>query len=324
MDNNPALEPFTVSEAPPTQAARWKAWIERLQAYLEALDIRDECKRPLVLHLGGADIHKISKSVIEAAPHTYTTLNDAISAHFKPYANPDYELFLLCQVHQKTEESVDVFYACLKELASICTLPDEEDEVRTQFIQGCTSSMLHEHTLQEPNMRMKDILTFGCSQELSKARAATMEQATPVQVKTEPVNAVVTRSPKNKDMQRGARQRDRQCRWCGCSLPHPWGCPAHGKICSACGKINHFAKVTLQNQPVPALIDTGASINLMAAEVYHSLPTRLQLRPTSVLVYAFGNAQPLQIMGTFTVEVGHEGTDSPQKYICLKKGLVSC
>ncbi|KAJ1140276.1 hypothetical protein NDU88_006633 [Pleurodeles waltl] len=134
MAGFPALEPFTVTSAPPTQAARWKAWLERLETYFEALEVKEEWKRPLFLNLGGADNHKISKSAHEAKPHTYITLKEAITAHFEPYANQDYERFLLRQAHQTSDKSVDVFYAYLRELASTCTLPDEEDEIRAQFI----------------------------------------------------------------------------------------------------------------------------------------------------------------------------------------------
>ncbi|KAJ1181054.1 hypothetical protein NDU88_006265 [Pleurodeles waltl] len=108
-------------------------WVERLETYFGALEVKDERRRSL-LHIVGADIHRVFKSMIEATPHRYDTLKGAITAHFKPYANPDYERFLLRQAHQKSNESVDIFYVWLRELASTCTLPDEEDEIRAQII----------------------------------------------------------------------------------------------------------------------------------------------------------------------------------------------
>ncbi|KAJ1113804.1 hypothetical protein NDU88_002045 [Pleurodeles waltl] len=243
--------PFTITGAPPTQAARWKAWIERLETYFEALEIKEEQKRPLLLYLGGADIHKVFKAVTEAVPHTYATLKDATSPHFELYANPDYKRFLLHQAHQKSEESVDVFYAHLRELASMCTLPDEEDEIRAQFIQGCASSKLRKHILQEPNLRMREILPLGHSQELSKARAANIEQSTTVQIKTEPINTVATGTSKSQAVHGGVKMRDKLWRWCGGSLPHPGSCPAREKTCSACGKCNHLVKVCRSTSKAP-------------------------------------------------------------------------
>ncbi|KAJ1194123.1 hypothetical protein NDU88_003418 [Pleurodeles waltl] len=180
---------------------------------------------------------------MEARPYTYDTLKGAITAHFEPDVNLDYERYLLRQARQTSDESVDIFYERLKELASTCTLPDEEDEIMVQFIQGCSSSKLRDRILQQPNMLMRDILTLGWFQELSKACAALMEQEPTVQVKAEPVNAVTASTPWTKAEGCKGKQKDRPCRWCGGPTPHPGSCPARGKTCSACGKVNHFVKV---------------------------------------------------------------------------------
>ncbi|KAJ1123373.1 hypothetical protein NDU88_001843 [Pleurodeles waltl] len=100
------------------------------QPAVAGLRADDERKHPLLLHLIGADIHKITKMINKAMHHTYTTQKKAITAHIEPYANPDYERFLLRQARQKPGESVDDFYTRLRELASTCTLPDEGDEIR--------------------------------------------------------------------------------------------------------------------------------------------------------------------------------------------------
>ncbi|KAJ1129144.1 hypothetical protein NDU88_007515 [Pleurodeles waltl] len=148
---------------------------------------------------------------------------------------------------------------------------------------------------------------------------------------------------------------------CGGAYSHQGKCPAMGKQCTNCQRLNHFAKVcrsagkpksgerkvihaaqTIQQQnevldmddddqpegtvyvihttqpgngrgkriprctvkidghQVPALIDTGASINIHAQSVFRQLPTRPQLRPTTVQVYAFGSATPIPLAGVFT------------------------
>ena len=109
-----------------------------------------------------------------------------LAAYFAPLANPDYERFILRQARQKSDESVDDFYNRLRELASTCTLPDEQDEIRAQFIYGCASSKLREQILQDHRRTMQDILTLGRSKELSKARASHMEAAIQHPIKSEP------------------------------------------------------------------------------------------------------------------------------------------
>ncbi|KAJ1111640.1 hypothetical protein NDU88_008957 [Pleurodeles waltl] len=59
-------------------------------------------------------LKKIAKSVEEEEPRfSCTTLKNALTAHFNPFANPEYERFLLRQVRQQPEEYVDAFYARL-------------------------------------------------------------------------------------------------------------------------------------------------------------------------------------------------------------------
>ena len=68
-------------------------------------------------YLAGEGIYHITQTCTEATPHTYDTLKAVLTAHFEPLANPDYERFLL-QGRQSPDESVNGFYARLKELAS--------------------------------------------------------------------------------------------------------------------------------------------------------------------------------------------------------------
>ncbi|KAJ1123760.1 hypothetical protein NDU88_002227 [Pleurodeles waltl] len=120
----------------------------------------------MLSHLSGPLIHKIVKSVgKEGLPFSYTNLKNALMAHFKPLANPNYDQFLLRQARQQPEESVDAFYAHLRELASTCTLLDNEDEIHSQFIQGCSSAKLRESILQVHGMSRATILTLGRSKK---------------------------------------------------------------------------------------------------------------------------------------------------------------
>ena len=106
-----------------------------------------------------------------------------------------YEWFILRQARQKLEESVDEFYNRLCELASTCTLPDPEAEIRAQFIGGCAPTKLRELILEDHRRTMQDILTMGRSKERSRARASHMEVALQRPVKTEPVNVIRKAKP---------------------------------------------------------------------------------------------------------------------------------
>mgnify|MGYP002804615956 CR=1 FL=1 len=103
----PPVEAFVVAGPPSSQAAKWKAWLNRLEIYFAALGVVDGRKRALMLHLAGESICDIAQSIPEATPKTYETLKTELTEYFKPMANPDYELFMLRQARQQPEESVD-------------------------------------------------------------------------------------------------------------------------------------------------------------------------------------------------------------------------
>ncbi|KAJ1109141.1 hypothetical protein NDU88_006506 [Pleurodeles waltl] len=88
-----------------------------------------------------------------------------------------------------------------------------------------------------------------------------------------------------------------------------------------------MCQVLLQGLTISALVDTGASINLMAAEAYQRLSKQPPLKPTQVQVYAFGNTRPLELAGVFTAEVTHESSTVSAKIYVSKEGsgfLLDC
>ena len=107
MATIPSVEQFVIAGLPSAQAAKWKAWINRLEVYFAALGVVEGRKRPPMIHLSGEGIYDITQTIMEATPNTYNTLKAALTAHFAPLANPDYEQFLLRQARQNADESVD-------------------------------------------------------------------------------------------------------------------------------------------------------------------------------------------------------------------------
>ena len=86
-------------------------------------------------------------------------------------------------------------------------------------------------------------------------------------------------------------------------------------------------QVHVNHQPMKALIDTGASINLMAQELFHTIPDKPSLRQTKVLVYAFGNDSPLPLAGMFMANITHEKQTTKTKVYVTTAGsgvLISC
>ncbi|KAJ1096860.1 hypothetical protein NDU88_001991 [Pleurodeles waltl] len=121
-------------------------------------------QHPMLLHLGSAAILKLGKSVAEVGPlFTYVSLKQAMSAHFAPLENPDYERFLQRQARQLPDESVDTCYARPKDLASTCTYQMLMMKFELSLF-SYFSEKLRENIIQVPGMPM----AMGQSKELSK------------------------------------------------------------------------------------------------------------------------------------------------------------
>ncbi|KAJ1203527.1 hypothetical protein NDU88_007312 [Pleurodeles waltl] len=140
----------------------------------------------MVVHLGGKHIYRIAKTINEAEPKTHLTLIAALRMRFAPMVNVDYERFIFRQARQSADESIDMFYLRLKELATTCAFHNENDKIRGQIIQGCASSKLRERILEESGRPLQDILTMGRTKELSKARASHMEVSAVIGASSKP------------------------------------------------------------------------------------------------------------------------------------------
>ena len=87
----------------------------------------------------------------------------ALNRYFDPQLNPDYERFRLRQTQQADKESINMFHAILRRLASTCTDVDWNDEIRAQLIQSCKSNTLRKRILQQPKIALAAILVMAQS-----------------------------------------------------------------------------------------------------------------------------------------------------------------
>jgi hypothetical protein len=67
------------------------------------------------------------------------------------------------------------------------------------------------------------------------------------------------------------------CRNCGGSFPHQGLCPAKGKQCRKCGKLNHFQSAVCRSRPIAQ--PSGSLAQQDSTQNYHSDATRNPIRP---------------------------------------------
>ena len=163
--------------------------------------------------------------------------------------NDTYELCMFFQRKQKDTESFDQYLTELKEKIKYCDACDcmRDRLLKAQIIVGIPDCTLQEKLLQERK------LSFEKCTNMCRAAESASTQARDIASKSE-VNKVTYRKPTN--YMSGGRQHSasstapttrrqtsrRSCLYCGIS--HQMSkklCPAVGKRCSKCGKLDHFA-----------------------------------------------------------------------------------
>lgn len=133
-----ALLPFSQLADSAMAAPRWRKWIGQLENYFIAVrETNGAVKRSTMLHMGGDELYELFLDLPGTGDRNdYDKAVRALDRYFHPQVNPDFEHFKLRQAKQRKEESVDMFFARLRKLASSCTGIDKQLEIRAQLIQG--------------------------------------------------------------------------------------------------------------------------------------------------------------------------------------------
>ncbi|CAB3993644.1 Hypothetical predicted protein [Paramuricea clavata] len=245
----PSFDPNADQGAP---GVRFKKYIARFRNLIVATDIDDpKRQKALLLHYIGEEVNDIFETLTVSEPAEEETVLDvtikALSEYFTPKQNPVFEEYKFRNAKQTHDEALMTYYTRLKQLSLTCEFHDADREIKSQIIQHGRSQRLRRKALIDPTITLAKLLEMGKAAELADSQAANLER-------TENVSHFTTGSSKNHNKARlqsrspGTRVK---CRNCGGTYPHEGGktaCPAYGKECRSCGKLNHFQSVCLQDR----------------------------------------------------------------------------
>ena len=195
----------------------------------------DARQKALLLHLAGERVHDIYDT-LAANQDKFSDAKRKLSTYFEPKKNVQYQIYMFRKAVQQPNENLDTYCTGLRILAKNCEFADIDREIKAQLIQCCSSTRLRRRALREPGTSLNDLLEYGRALELSEQQAAGMEES------AVSVNAVHQKGRAATSRRAGTAKPNIQCRNCGGKYPHDGECPAKGKDCKACGKLNHFAK----------------------------------------------------------------------------------
>ena len=237
-----------------SQATKWKKWIARLEVFFIAHAINDSARKKAILLLyAGETVTDIYDSIPDAEKElaegedAYEKVKSVLTTKFDKTINLDFEINQFRSCVQKQGQTLDQYYSLLCKLASTCGFDNNDKEIRTQIIQNCSSGRVRRKALRE-KLTLQQILDFARSIDLSEYQASHMENSSvPVETVNHAYQDKACRGKaKYKPQQRGSNtgnSTNNKCRNCGLDYPHrDKPCPAKGKQCKSCQKLNHYAR----------------------------------------------------------------------------------
>ena len=215
-------------------ATRWDKWLSDFEMYILASGITDpKRKRALLLYQAGSRVREIFRSLPDTgADEAYDTAKQRLKEYFDPQKNRRYEVYCFRQTVQQPNETLDTFHTRLRRLAETCEFNDVQFEIEQQIIIGGTSSRIRKRALRDPQFALKDMLLEGRRDEQSSYQVKDIESKDAKDAETNKITSLP-----------GQMSKQQTCRNCGRNYPHEGRCPATGKECRKCGKLNHFANV---------------------------------------------------------------------------------
>ncbi|KAK3083972.1 hypothetical protein FSP39_006106 [Pinctada imbricata] len=242
----PTFPKFDIHSNENSVGIRWTKYVNQLENLFVAMDISSKKrKKALLLHYAGEDVFDIHQTLPDtSAEDGYDQSKTALTNYFQPQVNREFEVFEFRQMKQLQEETVDQFATRLRQKSKHCDFADNDGEIKSQIIQGCTSNDLRRKALRD-NLDLTKLLSTARAMEIANKQADKMR-------KSEETNAVRQKTfsqPNIKQSTSQSKEKKKQkCRNCGGRYPHRSSCPAFGKICDYCKKENHFASQCLKRK----------------------------------------------------------------------------
>ncbi|XP_028414345.1 uncharacterized protein K02A2.6-like [Dendronephthya gigantea] len=209
---------------------RWNIWIQDFEMFILASGITDEKrKRALLLYQAGKRVREIFRQIPDTGDATdYEAAKTKLHEYFQPQENRRYAVYRFRQAKQEPNETLDQFHTRLRTLAQTCSFHNADFEIEQQIITAGSSSRIRKKALRDPTYDLKSILIDGRRAEMSTFQARDIESK---DTNTDRVNKVSSKTT------------SKTCHNCGGTYPHEGQCPAKGKECRKCQKLNHFARV---------------------------------------------------------------------------------
>ena len=221
----------------------WKAFKQHCEftfgGSLKRKSEEEKCNY-LMIWIGdkGRDIYSTWELTVEEAKKL-----DTYYAKYEEYVKPkSNKIFARYKFHQKIQregESFEQFLTDLKLLVKDCGYTDPDEMVRDRVVIGCHSTKTREKLIQEGSeLTLEKAIDIARTDEMSKAQFKSMA------TENASINSVSKVKQRNHQKTKYSREKfmHKDCSRCGYQHDKE-KCPAQGKRCKICQKLNYFARV---------------------------------------------------------------------------------
>ena len=195
-------------------------------------------------------------SAVAANTDAYKDILEKIDKIYVKQVNKEYEKYLFQKINQGRDETFEAFVNRVRMGVVNCGYADKDSEIKSRIIQGCYFDVLRREAFQG-NWDLEKLISNGRSSEINKYQSKEM-----VEQKHDSISAINYNNPSthskpisksksnnylfvNKNEKKGeVKPLITPCTFCG--RKHQRGkqhCPAFGRKCNKCGRLNHFANV---------------------------------------------------------------------------------
>ena len=251
-------------------AHSWKRWRKEVELYMELAMVgkKEETIVKLSLYIVGSQGREIYETLSFDQEHEKRSFKDIVEAfsnYCDPKKNETIERYKFVTRVQEAREKLDKFITDVKILAPMCSFEQlKESLIRDRIICDMTDSKLRQDLSKIPELSLDKCIENCCLAKLSKERSKEIEDNARVYAFNAGQGGKQNRSRKvrheyNSKQLYNAVGMDRKCKYCGGM--HEWNktkCPAYGKECRKCHKLNHFASVCKTKRQTVKKADTSS------------------------------------------------------------------
>ena len=244
-----------------SEKEEWRHYIERLEFYFEANDVKDDGKKKaILLSVCGPAAYRTIRSA-SAAPLTtasYHQIKRQTEDHLDPTPSKATRRWRFRLRHRKQGESIVAYVAELRKLAERCEFHDVAEELCDQLVVGVNDHKIRSKLLAEKKLTFESAFEIARSTEVAEMQSHEM-QGTP----DESAHAVSTAAAESAAF--NAQQR--KCYRCN-GNHSPATCRFASHTCHECGKLGHVARACRSRQPATPKEKKGTKESLKAKKAH--------------------------------------------------------